>query len=165
MKNKKGSGTSGITIAELFAVVGLPLLIGGGLTFVLFLGQANSFTGTFLSGDWKTVFVIVLFLEAFLASVLSALFSLIIGTGGAMALGKSFTLLEGAIAVAGTTGLYGWGFWWIMGFLTHITGLTEPIPTALVVYLLILPVSQLVTFLLNALWSFLVTFFIEFKRD
>jgi hypothetical protein len=160
-KNEKDSS---ITITRLFGIVGLPLLVGAVTTFIVFLNQANTFAGTFLSGDWKTLFVIVLFLEAFFASIVSALFSLILGVSGAMASGKTFTILEGAIAIVGTTALYGWGFWWTMGFITHMIGLTTPIFIALAVYLLILPVSQFFTFFLNALWSFLVTYLIEFKK-
>jgi hypothetical protein len=162
--NHGNNKSSGIDIASLIAIVGLPVLAAGVATFVVFIHQANAFAG-FLKGDWKTIFVIILFFEAYITSILSALISMVLGITGAMKLGKRFSVIEGVTITIGTTAIYGWGFWWIMDFLTRIIGLgNEPIPTALAVYLLILPVSQAIIFGGNALWSFAVTYVVEFKK-
>jgi len=93
---------SGINFAQP-AVIRFPLIVAAAATFILFIHQATAFAGSFLAGDLKTLFVIVLFIEAFFASLVSAVVSMIFGVGGAMALGKSFTIWEGILVVTGST--------------------------------------------------------------
>jgi hypothetical protein len=153
-----------LNIASLIAIVGFPLLAAAVTTFIIFLHQAMAFTGTFLTGEWQILFVVILFLEAFFVSIVAALFSMVVGVGAAMGLGKNFSFLEGLIVALGTTAIYGFGFWWLMAFLTRIIGLgSDPLPTALVVYLLILPISQVNVFFVSTIWAFIVTYFVGFK--
>jgi len=139
--SEKGS----ITVGQLLTIGFIPLVLGGAVTCAVFGWEAYRFANHFFSGDWVYVAILALFIETFGGTVAGSIWALIIGIGIPAKAGSPVTVLEILACVISTTLLFTQGFWFLLTWFCDVLNLSEPIPTVIMVYLLLAPFALAIT--------------------
>jgi hypothetical protein len=137
---KRVQESKSVSAASVVGLLLVPMLFAAVSVFALFFHQSSAFADTFFTGNWKTLMQIVLWVEAFVPTVVCAIQAMALGIGAATATGFNLSLLEGILCLVFTSGVFGWGFWWLLTGTANILGLGgNALASGLIVYLFLLP--------------------------
>ena len=147
-----------VTASDLLAY-GVPISLFGLVLIGISIFQSMQFSGEFFHGNWSTLMMVFLCAEAIAPALLLSVFGLVVGIGFAVSqLDAKFRIYEVLGCLSFTVALYGFGFWWLLGSGASILHLGEdPIASALIIYILLLPVSIVLTLVTNVVGNAAIT--------
>lgn len=139
---------SSLNLATLLAIGSVPLFLGAAATGIVFTWQAWTFSQSYFQGDWAILAFAILLLETYAGTIGAGIGSLIVGIGIPAGAGSPVTLLEILACVVATSVAFGQGFWSLLRWSCDLLNLSQPIPTMLLVYLLLAPICIGVIFVI-----------------